>query len=365
MERVKGARMGKAAALVALEPLLREAIRAVAAAGRHLDEDARPAQEIVDVPSALEVIEAVEVGLLRSSGSPGEDVVLGLRSARADLLSHQVARQREALPAVMGGLSQLRSATSVDTLVESIPIHVTALGYDRAMFSWVRQERWVPRAMHCVGNQEEARATLQAGEPYRHTRGLYEVDVVRNRDTILVLDADGHPRVHPELCAITHSKTYVAAPVVARQHVAGMVHVDRNVDTGLNDEFDRRLLGLFCESLGAVLDQLLNQEEARAAETNDAAATAHVPEWVEALTAREREVLRLLAAGLTNAQIGSRLFISEETTKSHVKSLLRKLGVINRSQAAALFDRHHAAITQKRLQGVAAVSGSPPRARER
>lgn len=363
--------MSKASELVTLEPVLEQAIQAVAAAGRHLDKDARPAHVIVDVTSALETIDAIEAGLFRSSVPPGDGVALGLRSARADLLSHQLARQRQALPALMSGLSQLRSATSIDTFVESIPIHVTELGYDRAMFSWVRKEHWVPRSMHCVGNQSEARAALKAGAPYRHTRGLYEIDVVRNRDTILVLDADGHPRVHPEITAVTRSKTYVAAPVVARQHVAGMVHLDRNVETGLNDDFDRELLALFCESIGAVLDQLLSQEQADgvdpAGATDSAGATVtNVPDWVEALTGRERDVLRLLAGGLTNAQIGSRLFISEETTKSHVKSLLRKLGVINRAQAAAHFHRHHAAISRRHLQCAPPRSPAvPPRARER
>lgn len=349
------------AVLAALEPVLEQAIQAVAAAGRHLDADARQARGIVDLTSALEAIGAVEHGLLRSPAPPDNDLLLGLRTARADLLSHQLARQRQALPALMKGLSQLRTITSIDTFVESIPIHITALGYDRAMFSWVRQERWIPRSMHCVGNPDEARAALKAGAPYRHTRGLYEVDVVRNRDTILVLDADGHPRVHPEISAVTHSKTYVAAPVVARQHVAGMLHVDRNIDTGLNDEYDRQLLALFCESIGAVLDQLLSQQQTDTEDPAEAP-TLPVPNWVDALTGRERDVLRHLAAGITNAQIGSRLFISEETTKSHVKSLLRKLGVTNRAQAAALFHRHQTAILRKRLKN--APPRVPPRTRE-
>jgi DNA-binding NarL/FixJ family response regulator len=50
-------------------------------------------------------------------------------------------------------------------------------------------------------------------------------------------------------------------------------------------------------------------------------------------------VLRLLAAGLTNAQIGAELFISPKTASAHVTSILRKLGVAGRMQAAALAER--------------------------
>ncbi len=53
----------------------------------------------------------------------------------------------------------------------------------------------------------------------------------------------------------------------------------------------------------------------------------------DGLTAREREVLRRLALGLTNREIGDALCISEETVKTHVASVLGKLQVENRAQA--------------------------------
>jgi two-component system, NarL family, nitrate/nitrite response regulator NarL len=57
---------------------------------------------------------------------------------------------------------------------------------------------------------------------------------------------------------------------------------------------------------------------------------------VDDLTEREKEVLQLLAAGLTNKEIGSRLEIAENTVKNHLKSILGKLHLQNRVQAAAL-----------------------------
>jgi DNA-binding CsgD family transcriptional regulator len=57
------------------------------------------------------------------------------------------------------------------------------------------------------------------------------------------------------------------------------------------------------------------------------------------LTGRELAVLRLVAAGRSNAQIGAELFISRATASVHVTSILRKLGVTNRVQAAALAER--------------------------
>ena len=57
------------------------------------------------------------------------------------------------------------------------------------------------------------------------------------------------------------------------------------------------------------------------------------------LTSRELLVLRLLAAGRTNAQIGTELFISPKTASVHVSNILRKMGVSGRAQAAATAER--------------------------
>jgi DNA-binding NarL/FixJ family response regulator len=54
------------------------------------------------------------------------------------------------------------------------------------------------------------------------------------------------------------------------------------------------------------------------------------------LSPREEEVLKLLATGETNRQIARRLFVSEETVKSHVASIFRKLEVSDRTRAAVL-----------------------------
>jgi len=58
------------------------------------------------------------------------------------------------------------------------------------------------------------------------------------------------------------------------------------------------------------------------------------PESPEALTERETEVLRLLARGKANKEIGAALYIGEKTVKTHVSNILAKLGVQSRTQAA-------------------------------
>jgi DNA-binding NarL/FixJ family response regulator len=59
-------------------------------------------------------------------------------------------------------------------------------------------------------------------------------------------------------------------------------------------------------------------------------------EQLAGLTAREEEILKLLATGDSNREIGKRLFISEQTVKNHVASIFRKLQVNDRTKAALL-----------------------------
>jgi two-component system, NarL family, response regulator DevR len=66
-------------------------------------------------------------------------------------------------------------------------------------------------------------------------------------------------------------------------------------------------------------------------------ATAKDP--LDGLTEQERRVLELIGEGLTNRQIGERMFLAEKTVKNYVSSLLAKLGMERRTQAAAFVTR--------------------------
>lgn len=68
-------------------------------------------------------------------------------------------------------------------------------------------------------------------------------------------------------------------------------------------------------------------------------AARSAPAEVAALSQREREVLTLIAEGLTNRAIADRLVISEATARNHVSHILEKLGLTRRSQAAVLATR--------------------------
>jgi DNA-binding NarL/FixJ family response regulator len=59
-----------------------------------------------------------------------------------------------------------------------------------------------------------------------------------------------------------------------------------------------------------------------------------------ALTTREEEILRELANGATNKEIANTLSISEHTVKIHLKNILKKLHMNNRTQAAIYAQRH-------------------------
>lgn len=63
--------------------------------------------------------------------------------------------------------------------------------------------------------------------------------------------------------------------------------------------------------------------------------------YPDGLTAREVEVLRLLAQGLTNAHIAERLVISPRTVNTHLTSIYNKIGISSRSSATRYTLEHH------------------------
>jgi two-component system, NarL family, response regulator DegU len=82
-------------------------------------------------------------------------------------------------------------------------------------------------------------------------------------------------------------------------------------------------------------------EEIAQGQLNDSNPAASDNEAIKLLTRRELEILRLVAEGLTNEEIGKKIFISEKTVKTHLTNIFDKLKVNNRFKAALLIMGHY------------------------
>ena len=80
--------------------------------------------------------------------------------------------------------------------------------------------------------------------------------------------------------------------------------------------------------------------EVVAAVSGKAALAAQKPQSTHGLSVRELEVLRLLVAGRSNAEIAETLFISRRTATTHISHIFAKLGVASRAEAIAVAHRH-------------------------
>ncbi len=108
-------------------------------------------------------------------------------------------------------------------------------------------------------------------------------------------------------------------------------------------------------ALGCLLKNVSGKELAEAIRKAHAGTSTLAPEAADALvqaiasppgtrprlTRRERDVLKLIVEGLTNAEIADRLVVSLSTVKTHVSSIIAKLGASTRTEAAAIAVREH------------------------
>jgi LuxR family transcriptional regulator, regulator of acetate metabolism len=207
------------------------------------------------------------------------------------------------------------------------------------------------------GDGEELLQRLRR-EPVELAYPLLEREAVRDRQTRIV-DA-GTARGPHAWASLLPRRAYVVAALVADPETIGLVHADDG-DREL-DALDREVVTRFAVGLSGVLERAvlrhtleLHRAELSAAaqwmtgavrrldELSDTSAseTLAAAEYraLESLTTREAEVLRLLARGLTNAQIAQQLVVREGTIKYHVKNILRKLGAAGRADAVSRYLR--------------------------
>jgi LuxR family transcriptional regulator, regulator of acetate metabolism len=294
-------------------------------------------------------------------------------------LRERYERRFDAMARVNAAVARLREQTSPPVMLARAPRELcTHSDFDRAVVSLLADGAIVAEAAYFRGDEAGASQALAAlrDDPPRLDRPLIETEVLRRRRATIVLDADVHPRVHAGATRVMGWTSYVAAPLVVRSTVVGVVHADRGPGAPL-DVVHRDLLWEFAEGLARAYEtaglrrtlrverdrmrEFLDWFGARSGELGDAAgdlvapARAQLPaldgsdglvatggrddriQFAGLLTRRELDVLRLLAEGHSTKAIAAELVLSPGTIKFHVNNILRKLHAANRAQAVSRY----------------------------
>jgi DNA-binding CsgD family transcriptional regulator len=356
-------------------PQAAEVIELLLAARRDVDPALLPHPEhVVDYPSARAVLRDIWTAAVASMAAAPTGEMITLLQQVKDLdervLISQVRYRDQAFQRVRDALAGLAEARTTAALIDLAPVAACSLGFDRSIVSRVEDSLWIPERVHVEKDARWAEEILAIGRAAPQVLGgtLVETEMVRRRVPILVDGVQDRAGVHKAIADASMSRSYAAAPILVGGDVEGFVHVDCYFQQRNLDETDRQVLATYADGLGqalartAVLDRLeelradvdaLGGRLARAragggvrwgGAAPDGPAGCGGPErdrFLSAapvdpnLTRREAEVLRLMAAGDTNARIARRLVISEGTVKSHVKHILRKLGAANRAEAVS------------------------------
>jgi DNA-binding CsgD family transcriptional regulator/GAF domain-containing protein len=285
---------------------------------------------------------------------------------------------RDGLRRAQQALASLRDVDRMSVMLDRATEEVCrSCGFDRALLFRVQGGELYAESVCFQARPGWALEILELvrRDPPQLTAALLETELLRRRSAAMVLDAPSDPGAWAPLVEAMRTTSYVVAPVMPSGKVIGFIHADRYFQGREVDEHDRDLLWTFAEGFGYAVERTVLAERLRAQRDQLAklmtSADAVMREGTEAdvelkrydeesatmaytaaglfiapdpvisnlLTAREREVLQLLAGGATNAQIAGRLVISEATVKSHVKHLLRKLHAANRAEAVSRYMR--------------------------
>jgi len=297
------------------------------------------------------------------------DLVLDLHDVGLDLCHRDVARLERRLGDCATSLRRLHTLPSASDLVAHVCQELVArCGFGRAGLSRVESGFWRPWMCYQSNGQEFVQSWFPAfvDRPIPIGESTPEIASVSSRRPVVVHDTATTPVHRPIAIEGGRSISYVVAPVVRGKEVVGLLHADHCPTARRVNSIDGEVLGAFADGFGQLLEgatlmeQLREQRDhvwqilAEAARDMDALRDAAIDlsPWTAAgavpraivlatggpagkLTARETEVFELLVAGATNGDIAEKLVITEDTVKSHVKHILRKLGVANRAQAIA------------------------------
>jgi DNA-binding NarL/FixJ family response regulator len=292
-----------------------------------------------------------------------ERALVDLLALERELLELQYVRRADALERVSEAVRRLGEVGSTEGLLTRAAAELGGGSeFDRVLISEVVDGRLVPLAIWDGADQAAADEVLAelAEASIRLEYPLLEYEVARRRTPEVVVVADAGARTPALLAQRLGWTSYAVAAVAVGNTTIGLLHADAGHSGRIVDVLDGEVVGRYAEELAGVFERAvlrhtleLHRAELSAAvhwmstrlgRLEDAAGLLRPrgrgdARLVESLTARELDVLRLLARGHTNLSIATALVVREGTVKYHVKNILRKLGATNRADAVARFVR--------------------------
>jgi DNA-binding NarL/FixJ family response regulator len=299
------------------------------------------------------------------SGRAIERMLVELLALEREIIELEYVRRSDALERVrdaIRGLGEIGSPRGIlDRAAEELG---TSSGFDRVLISEVRDRSLEPRSIFSSDEPAQAHAALErlSGAPIRLEYPAIEEEIAARRQVALVDVRGARSRGARRLAEVFGWQQYVVAALTVQGTTVGMLHADAAASGRTLDALDTEVVARFAEGLGGVFERAalretlqlhheelqsaikwmsgrLDQLAADAADRGAAASAAAESALVETLTAREHEVIRLLARGHTNMAIANALVVREGTVKYHVKNILRKLGATSRADAVARYVR--------------------------
>ena len=294
-----------------------------------------------------------------------ERCLVDLLALERELIEVEYVRRSDALERVRDAVRRLGEIGSPTGILERAADELGNYSqFDRVLISEVADGVLEPRAIWSREDPAVAAAALErlCHNQIRLEYPLLEAEVASRQRAEIVEVGGSRSRAAPQLVDVLGWQAYAVAALTVQGKTVGLVHADATSGGRPLDRLDAEVLALFTEGLGGVFERAvlrdtlqlhhrelqsavkwmsgrLAQLAGEAADFGPEASGGSDTALVEALTARELEVLRLLARGKTNLAIANALVVREGTVKYHVKNILRKLGATSRADAVSRYVR--------------------------
>jgi DNA-binding CsgD family transcriptional regulator len=346
---------------------------------REVDDRVRAELGIAPAPGELEPgaslaeLTATCLGELRTGRPPAARAALlalwvsELQACLDELSEQGMVRRARRLAECERGLRRLGGISATADLIDGVCDElIRSLGFARTMLARVEDGMWRPwKANKAMLDEPWVPEWIDGAIPLDEL--VLETELLRDRRPALITST-----AMPGIAQMVHAanvSSYVVAPIMPAGQVVGFFHADHGIGGARCDVGDRDILWAFAEGFGHLYERtlLLEQLNARRAQVRDGLtqvgeeldrlaeadlelgsdadgsrphpAVVHrgLASRLGALTARELGVLELVVAGASNGEIAERLAVSVATVKTHVKNIMAKLRVENRSQVIAAY----------------------------